>query len=273
MELVLITATINAKQKRDVMTANIRWPPIFQMLLFKLMLMRRFKSMASTLLWRYEDLLWICYLKLHPQSLRQRTLDLRRQDQGLVCQHAQSYLWHAAIILVILQEVSQRHWVYWIWSESLWSLCCQPHCQWQAASILAMHWHVNNLKSSHVESKVNDHFLQWLEKTYVSNCSEGIFHVFATIWLYCRVSPPCDLCFKPEKWDTRTDPVMSNETWGTQIEPSLLHVFAICPITIIPKDSSYAYASISHFYNQIVGVNHIVTSPWIHWRFCLPVFC
>jgi hypothetical protein len=41
-------------------------------------------------------------------------LDLRRQDQGLVRQDAQSILWHAAIILVILQEVSQRHWVYWI---------------------------------------------------------------------------------------------------------------------------------------------------------------
>jgi hypothetical protein len=30
-------------------------------------------------------------------------------------------------------------------------------------------WHVNDLKSSHVNSKVNDQFLQWLEKMYASN--------------------------------------------------------------------------------------------------------
>jgi hypothetical protein len=42
------------------------------------------------------------------QSL-QRILDLRRQDEGLIHQDAQSNLWHAAIILVILQEVVQRH--------------------------------------------------------------------------------------------------------------------------------------------------------------------
>jgi hypothetical protein len=27
-------------------------------------------------------------------------------------------------------------------------------------------WHVNNLKSSHINSKVNDNFLKWLEKMY-----------------------------------------------------------------------------------------------------------
>jgi hypothetical protein len=30
-------------------------------------------------------------------------------------------------------------------------------------------WHVNNLKSSHVDSKVNDQFLQWFENMYASN--------------------------------------------------------------------------------------------------------
>jgi hypothetical protein len=30
-------------------------------------------------------------------------------------------------------------------------------------------WHVNDLKSSHINSKVNDQFLQWLEKMYASN--------------------------------------------------------------------------------------------------------
>jgi hypothetical protein len=30
-------------------------------------------------------------------------------------------------------------------------------------------WHVDNLKSSHVDSKVNDQFLEWLESTYASN--------------------------------------------------------------------------------------------------------
>jgi hypothetical protein len=36
-------------------------------------------------------------------------LDLTRQDQGLVHQDAESSLWHAAIIFVIIQEVLQRH--------------------------------------------------------------------------------------------------------------------------------------------------------------------
>jgi hypothetical protein len=43
MELILITTTIDAKQKRDVMTANI------PMLLFKPMLTRRIKSRVSAL--------------------------------------------------------------------------------------------------------------------------------------------------------------------------------------------------------------------------------
>ena len=30
-------------------------------------------------------------------------------------------------------------------------------------------WHVDDLKSSHVDSKVNDRFLEWLEKTYASD--------------------------------------------------------------------------------------------------------
>ncbi len=30
-------------------------------------------------------------------------------------------------------------------------------------------WHVDDLKSSHVDNKVNDQFLQWLEKTYASD--------------------------------------------------------------------------------------------------------
>ena len=30
-------------------------------------------------------------------------------------------------------------------------------------------WHVNDLKSSHVDSKVNDQFLQWFENMYASN--------------------------------------------------------------------------------------------------------
>jgi hypothetical protein len=38
-----------------------------------------------------------------------------------------------------------------------------------ASSTLAVSWHVNDLKSSHIESKVNDQFLQWLEKMYASN--------------------------------------------------------------------------------------------------------
>jgi hypothetical protein len=30
-------------------------------------------------------------------------------------------------------------------------------------------WHVNDLNSSHINNKVNNQFLQWLEKTYASN--------------------------------------------------------------------------------------------------------
>jgi hypothetical protein len=30
-------------------------------------------------------------------------------------------------------------------------------------------WHANDLKSSHVNNKVNNQFLQWLEKTYASH--------------------------------------------------------------------------------------------------------
>jgi hypothetical protein len=30
-------------------------------------------------------------------------------------------------------------------------------------------WHIDDLKSIHVDSKVNDQFLQWLEKTNASN--------------------------------------------------------------------------------------------------------
>jgi hypothetical protein len=37
-------------------------------------------------------------------------------------------------------------------------------------------WHVNDLKCSHVNSKVNNQFLQWLEKTYAS---DDIGHVKA----------------------------------------------------------------------------------------------
>jgi hypothetical protein len=37
-------------------------------------------------------------------------------------------------------------------------------------------WHVDDLKSSHIDSKVNDQFLQWLEKTYAS---DDIRHVKA----------------------------------------------------------------------------------------------
>jgi hypothetical protein len=37
-------------------------------------------------------------------------------------------------------------------------------------------WHVDDLKSSHVDSKVNDQFLQWLENTYAS---DDIGHVKA----------------------------------------------------------------------------------------------
>jgi hypothetical protein len=37
-------------------------------------------------------------------------------------------------------------------------------------------WHVDDLKSSHVDSKVNDQFLEWLEKTYAS---DDIGHVKA----------------------------------------------------------------------------------------------
>ncbi len=29
-------------------------------------------------------------------------------------------------------------------------------------------WHINDLKSIHIDSKVNDQFLQWLKKTYAS---------------------------------------------------------------------------------------------------------
>jgi hypothetical protein len=54
-QLILITTMINAKQKHDVMTADI------SMLLFKQMLMRRFKLRVSASLWRFKDLSWICY--------------------------------------------------------------------------------------------------------------------------------------------------------------------------------------------------------------------
>jgi hypothetical protein len=48
-ELILITAMINAKQKWDVMTANIPMP------LFKQTLMTRTISKDSKSLWRFED--------------------------------------------------------------------------------------------------------------------------------------------------------------------------------------------------------------------------
>ncbi len=53
-------------------------------------------------------------LEIAPEGYEGAILDLQRQDQGLVHQDAQSNLWHVAIILVILQEVLQRHGVYWI---------------------------------------------------------------------------------------------------------------------------------------------------------------
>ena len=37
-------------------------------------------------------------------------------------------------------------------------------------------WHVDDLISSHIDSKVNDRFLEWLEKTYAS---DDIGHVKA----------------------------------------------------------------------------------------------
>ncbi len=43
-------------------------------------------------------------------------------------------------------------------------LCCKPNRKQHTVT-----WHVDNLKSSHVDPKVNDEFLIWLEKKYAPN--------------------------------------------------------------------------------------------------------
>ncbi len=39
----------------------------------------------------------------------------------------------------------------------------------KASSTQPVSWHVNDLKSSHIDSTVNDKFLKWLQKVYASD--------------------------------------------------------------------------------------------------------
>jgi hypothetical protein len=102
MESILITAMIDAKQKHDVMTADI--PNAF----VQTDVDKKNQVKGEHIIMKIGGPSFDILLEIAPK-VYEGYLDLRRKDQGLVRQNAQSNLWHASIILVILQEVLQRH--------------------------------------------------------------------------------------------------------------------------------------------------------------------
>jgi hypothetical protein len=102
-ESILITATIDAKQKRDVMTTNILNAFV------QTDVDKKNQLKGECIIMKIRGPLVDMLLEIAPEGYEGAILDLQRQDQGLVHQDAQSNLWHVAIILVILQEVLQRH--------------------------------------------------------------------------------------------------------------------------------------------------------------------
>jgi hypothetical protein len=108
--------------------------------LFKLMLTRRIKSRVSTLLWRYQDLLWICKLKLHPKSTnnigltkaRPRSCMSRCSKHPMACCNHPCYITRSFTKTLSLLDSK------WIITMPVLPTAL---CQWQAAHcVLARQW-------------------------------------------------------------------------------------------------------------------------------------
>ena len=165
-ESILITATIDAKQNRDVMTADI--PNAFVQMDIdeknqvkgERIIMKIRGPLVDMLLelapevyedyWTYEGKAKVLYVKMH------------KAIYGMLQSSLLYYKKFCKDIESIGFEVN-------------------PYDPCVANRIVnnkqhTVCWHVDDLKSSHVDSKVNDEFLEWLEKTYAS---DDIGHVKA----------------------------------------------------------------------------------------------
>jgi hypothetical protein len=73
----------------------------------------------------------------------------------------QGTIWHVTVITVKLQEILEGYFVNWIEVK--------PHDRTVNGKEHTITWHIDDLKSIDMDSKVNDQFWEWIKKIYTSD--------------------------------------------------------------------------------------------------------
>jgi hypothetical protein len=165
-ESILITATIDAKQKRDVMTADI--PNAF----VQTDVDEKNQVKGERIIMKIRGPLVDMLLEIAPEVY-----------EGYSTYEGKTKVLYVKMLKAIYGMLQSSLLYYKKFCKDIESIGFEvnPYDPCVAHRIVngkqhTVSWHVDDLKSSHVDNKVNDQFLQWLEKAYAS---DDIGHVKA----------------------------------------------------------------------------------------------
>jgi hypothetical protein len=160
-ESILITATINAKQKRDVMMADI--PNAFVQTIVE----EKNQVKGEHIIMKIRGPLVDMLLEIAPEVY-----------EGYSTYKGKTKVLYIKMLKAIYGMLLSSLLYYKKFCKDIESIGFEvnPYDPCVANRIVngkhhTVSWHVNDLKSSHVDNKVNDQFLQWLEKTFASDDS------------------------------------------------------------------------------------------------------
>ena len=155
-ESVMITATIDAKQNRDVMTADI--PNAFVQVDID-------KKKGEQIIMKVRGLLVNMLTELSPETY-----------EKYVVYEGNNKVLYVRMIKALYGMLQSSLLYYKKFRKDIESIGFKvnPYDPCVANRIVngkqhTVTWHVDDLKSSHVDSKVNDQFLEWLKKKYASD--------------------------------------------------------------------------------------------------------
>ena len=156
-ESVMITATIDAKQNRDVMTADI--PNAFVQVDIDE------KEKGERIIMKIRGLLVNMLTELSPETY-----------EKYVVYEGNNKVLYVRMIKALYGMLQSSLLYYKKFRKDIESIGFKvnPYDPCVANRIVngkqhTVTWHVDDLKSSHVDSKVNDQFLEWLKKKYASD--------------------------------------------------------------------------------------------------------
>jgi hypothetical protein len=156
-ESVMITATIDAKQNRDVMTADI--PNAFVQVDIDE------KEKGERIIMKIRGLLVNMLTELSPETY-----------EKYVVYEGNNKVLYVMMIKALYCMLQSSLLYYKKFRKDIESIGFKvnPYDPCVANRIVngkqhTVTWHVDDLKSSHVDSKVNDQFLEWLKKKYASD--------------------------------------------------------------------------------------------------------